>query len=142
AFYTGDPRTYDFMRDGAQGLRVLGGGLDSGSGDYPARTFNAPRILVQNRVAEAAATFLVYHNEDALGVLVDREDALDGPPTPADLERLARALFSGPSSAQLRDTLRDYVRLADALELVAREPAEVWALTIGAMLRDPLFVTY
>ena len=52
----------------AGGLRILGGGLSAFSGDYPSRTANVTRVLVQARLADAAALYVVNHEGNRLAV--------------------------------------------------------------------------
>ncbi len=139
AAYDGSPYAVDLMRDGLAGLRVLGGGLDARSGDYPSRTLNAPRVLVQNRMAEAAAAYLVYEERDRLEALLGDEVNMEEVPRRAQIGRLGHRFFSRPMGD---DELAAYEGLVGDLDGVARDPEEVWILLIGAMLRDPLFVNY
>ncbi|MEL6179151.1 MAG: DUF1592 domain-containing protein, partial [Myxococcota bacterium] len=139
AVFAGEAFTYDLMRDDEVGLRVVGGGLAATSGDYPSMTFNAPRILVQNRLAEAAAAYLVHENRDLLETMLDRQEVMEAPQR-ADLERLTRLFFSQPADPE---TVEAYLGLVQELEAVTDDDLEqLWALVLSALLRDPLFVNY
>ncbi len=136
---TGYHATYDgvdLMRSDVEGLHVLGGGLDARSGDHPAVSPSTSRVLVQERIAEAAASFVVENggpligdvdtearpDEDELAVIVARATALD--------DEAAHALSS------------ELVVLWDDITSDGVSANEAWVAIVSALLRDPSFVLY
>ena len=99
----------DIVREEA-GLRVIGGGLSALSGDYPSRTASLTRVLVQERLAEAAALYLVEEGGARATQLISD---IDSPLSQRTIETLYQT-FS--DAAQWRRALKDkpYSELLEA----------------------------
>ncbi len=106
------------------------------SGDYPSRTANVTRVLVQGRLAEAAALYVVddggQHLED---LVVD----LAEPPYRAGVERLFYGILGRPPTDREVD---EFQNLYDDLIDDGASADIAHAGLISALLRDPEFVIY
>lgn len=126
----------DLMRSDLEGLHVLAGGLDARSGDHPATAPSTSRVLVHERLAEAAAAHVIDRggplirdvdtdarpDEDELTSVVERATALE--------PDLARAL-AVELQALWDEIVEDGVPERDA-----------WVAILSALLRDSSFVLY
>ncbi|MCB9764987.1 MAG: hypothetical protein H6739_34760 [Alphaproteobacteria bacterium] len=125
----------DAMMSDRSGVRTLAGGLDGFEGTLRTRSPNPTLVLVQQRLAEAAAAHAVA--QDPMGLL--RGVDLDSPPEADDLEALHIAVLSQtPTEAEL-DALAD---LWDALYGLDDDPRAAWAGVLTALMRDPAFLLY
>jgi hypothetical protein len=127
----------DLMRSDVEGLHVLGGGLDARSGDHPATSPSTSRVLVYERIAEAAAAYAV--NEAGAPLLGDAD--VDARPDDLALAKIvvrATALDDDAARA-LADEL---LVLFDDLVADGFSARDAWTGVVSALLRDPSFVLY
>ncbi|MEE2785945.1 MAG: DUF1549 domain-containing protein [Myxococcota bacterium] len=125
----------DLMR-AERGLRVLGGGLSAFSGDYPARTANITRVLVQARLAEAASFYVVNQRGPKADALIND---LDAPPTQAGIALLFRTILGRQPSDQ------EVTAFTELYSEITGDDAELelgHAALISVLLRDPEFLIY
>lgn len=120
----------------AGGLRILGGGMSAFSGDYPSRTANVTRVLVQGRFADAAALYVVNTGGVKAEALVDD---LESAPGSAGIERLFDVILK---RAPTQDEIEDFTELYEDLRDEGAELAVAYAALISALLRDPEFIIY
>jgi len=129
----------------ADGVRILGGGLDGYSVRRSARSPTPTFPLVSSRLAEAASTHAV--DRDLALDLDERElftlVALDGSDDDASVEAQLsdlhlRVLSRSPDEAELSDL----VALHDVLVETEGDPGLAWAGVLSALLRDPEFLSY
>ncbi len=121
------------------GLRILGGGLSAYSGEYPSRTANVTRALVQARVAEAAATAAVFSDSVEAERLFGPHDREARVLTDAALEHLHRAVLSRAPTAEERSGL---TALFDGLREDGLDAEMALAGVLSVLIRDPEFVIY
>ena len=125
----------DIVREEA-GLRVLGGGLSALSGDYPSRTANLTRVLVQERLAEAAALYLVEEDGERATQVAPEVDL---PPDERAIEHLYQTFLSRLPSAEERSAL---LGLYSELIVAGAESNVAYAALISVLMRDPEFLIY
>jgi hypothetical protein len=125
---------FDLMSTDAIGLRSLAGGVDGYSGSTPARMPNTTMVLVQQRLAEAAAAHAVE-----MGSLITPGD--DEQEVAAAVQTLHRRLFGtrvaadGPEVGAALALWRD-------LEVAEGDARAAWTGVLSVLLRDPEFVLY
>lgn len=133
---------YDMMRSDRVGFRTLAGGADGYAVTATARGPNATLVLVQERLAEAAASYVVAEAPERLFTV----DFAATPETDRD------AMVAQIQDLHLR-VLGDRVaadgeEVAAALDLwselhtVERDGGAAWAGVLSALLRDPDFLFY
>lgn len=140
---------YDMLRTDAIGLRTLAGGADGLTVSASAREPNATLVLVQERLAEAAAWALVAEESARAAAdrrLFDRVDLAALPSaqpaaTEAQLVQLYRQVL-GKAVAPGGEEVEAARSLLAELEALGSSPAEAWAGLLSAMLRDPDFLFY
>jgi hypothetical protein len=137
----------DVLRSDLTGLHVLGGGLDARSGDTPPAAPSPSRVLVWERVAEAAATHVVDamaagdgEHTGRFGLLLDGVD-LDAAP-PADVLRALVMMTAAPSNDDADDAVAALSALWAGVVDDGAAPREAWAAVLTASLRDAAFVRY
>jgi len=121
------------------GLRVLGGGLSAYSGDYPSRTANVTRALVQARIAEAAATQVALADGPLVNRLFGDHDRGADHFGQEGLEHLYRAVLNRAPTAE---ELTELSALHDGLVEDGLDPEMARAGVLSVLLRDPEFVIY
>lgn len=130
------------------GLRSLAGGEDGQSGASPLRMPTPSMVLVQARLAEAAAFYVATQDASSEGAkrlftdITFTETVDTGRAAMVkQLQSLHRRLFGtvvtpeGPEVAAGLD-------LWSQLYAVSGEPLRAWAGVLSVLLRDPEFVTY
>jgi hypothetical protein len=139
---------YDMLQTDAYGLRTLAGGVDGVYSTRPARQPTATMALVQERVAQGAASYVVAHDRDAphearLFTQVSLAATPDGDPAGfvAQLQLLHLRLFGHRIAA---DGPEVEANLALWRELYAAEgtPDAAWSDLLATLLRDPSFLLY
>ena len=142
---------YAMLQNDLVGVRTLAGGADGATVVRTARSPSATLLLVQERLAEAAATH-VATAEAALAPAERRiftevdgaespEDAAGRARMAAQVQSLHRRLFGSTVAA-------DGPEVAAALDLwaavyaVEASPLAAWAAVLTALLRDPDFLFY
>ena len=109
------------------------------SGEYPSRTVNVTRALVQARVAEAAATAAVSSDgSEAERLFGDLDRGAETLP-PEAVEQLYRVILSRAPTAEEGTALGD---LFDGLVEDGLDPESALAGVVSVLLRDPEFVIY
>ncbi len=135
---------WDLLRNGTLGLRLLAGGAD---GVYVTSNVNTPNVttlLVQERLAEAAATYVAAVDHAAPTHLFTSIDFTETPATARDamvnqLQELHRAVLSTPADDAEVDAL---LALWSDLYADGADAEAAWAGVLTALLRDPTFVVY
>jgi hypothetical protein len=140
---------YDMLQTDTYGLRTLAGGVDGVYNSVAATEPTATLLLVQERLAEAAAAYAVDVARSGEGPGKDLFTEVDFSETPANdpdamvaqLQRLHLAVLGNRVAA-------DGPEVAAGLELwtdlysVTHSPAEAWAGLLAVLLRDPDFLLY
>lgn len=122
---TRDALTLDF------GLRAVAGGSDRGAATTPSTGL----VLVQRRLAEAAASAMVNGTtEGRMSPLVATSD-LDTPPTPEAVQRMLR-MTTGRSVTPDGPEVLALLQLWTDLDAVTN-PEQAWTGLITAILADP-----
>jgi hypothetical protein len=122
---------YDF------GLRTIAGGSDKN----PSQSPSTGLVLVQRRLAEAAARTLIY--EDTEGAISDilRNADIEGRPSPDTLVTLLSMIIS-VETQPTGDEVAALVALYDRLHRLNNNPEEAWIGVITAILADPELLLY
>ncbi|MCA9490197.1 MAG: DUF1549 domain-containing protein [Myxococcales bacterium] len=131
------------------GYVLLAGGSDGDQVTSPPPTANVTTVLVQQRVAEAAATHVVEHDfavapgaggrtlfTDGVSIDDDDEQVLRDEIAHLQLRMLGRR--SAPDSSDT-DALLELWHQAHALD---DDPQMAWEAVVGVLLRDPDLVMY
>jgi hypothetical protein len=134
---------YDMLRTDAVGFRTLAGGADGYNVTATARTPNATLVLVQERLAEAAAAYAVHIEPERLFPAMDfsATPETDKAAVVAEIQYLHRRVLGHNVEA-------DGAEVAAALDLWAGVYAVegtsqgAWAGVLSALLRDPDFLYY
>jgi hypothetical protein len=142
--WTGDG--IPLLDDDETGVRTLAGGADGREVTAEADAPNATTLLVQERLAEAAALWAVTHDAErpAAARLFDG-GALDGDGTPETRAEVARGLFRrllGQRVAPDGDEVGTVLALWDEARRTEGSAARAWAVVLAFLLRDPDFRVY
>jgi hypothetical protein len=140
--YTWTYTNYDLLRNDTVGYRTLAGGADGYAVTATSRGPSATLALVQERLAESAAWYVVESEPERLFTL----DFTETPDTNraamvAQIQSLHRAIFG-------REVAADGEEVAANLELwtdlytVERDTRAAWAGLLSVLLRDPDFLLY
>jgi hypothetical protein len=139
---------YDMLGTDNPGLRTLAGGIDGYGGSASARGPNATILLVQERLAEAAAVFVAEHDNTAgtEPTLFTQIDFTETPETGRDamaeqLVDLHERVFGTQILADGEEVDANLV-LWEQLYQVERDQQAAWAGLLSALLRDPDFLFY
>lgn len=144
-YYSG----YDMLGSDLYGVRTLAGGADGLTVTRNATEPNATVILVQERLAEAAASHVVAADQ-ALAAsdrrlfhLVDFTETHDSDPAvlTAQIQALHLRVF-GKRVAPDGEEVAANLALWAELHAVSGEPGTAWAGLLSALLRDPDFLIY
>ncbi|MFZ5478674.1 MAG: DUF1549 domain-containing protein [Myxococcota bacterium] len=128
---------YDRMRTDAVGFRTLAGGLDGIAVTAPATSPTATIVLVQERLAEAAAWHAVYEEPKRLFAGFDFADG----DAAAQLAALHLAVL-GRRVEPDGEEVAALLELLGELREVEPDPRDAWAGVLSALLRDPDFLLY
>ena len=133
---------YDLMRNDTYGFRTLAGGADGYNVTATARSANATMVLVQERLAEAAAWYVVK-NDPARLFSVDFTETpdTDRDRMVAQVQALHLALF-GKTVAADSDEVTAGLELWADLYAAQRDIPAAWAGLLSALLRDPEMLYY
>jgi len=133
------------LKSDADGVRILGGGLDGYAVRTSARSPTPTFPLVSSRLAEAAATHAVQRDlaldldERTLFAVATLDGSDDEATVQAQLSDLhLRVLSRSPDEAELSDL----VALHDTLVETEADAGLAWAAVLSALLRDPEFLSY
>ena len=138
---------YDMMGTDQVGLRTLAGGADGASVVRNAANPNATILLVQERLAEAAASYAVAQDltspagERRLFVEADLSAAPEGDQAVAQIVHLHWRIFGQRVDDDGEEVAANLDLLAD-LHAASSDPADAWAGLLSALLRDPDFLLY
>ncbi|MCB9759754.1 MAG: DUF1585 domain-containing protein [Alphaproteobacteria bacterium] len=134
---------YDLMRTDTLGLRALAGGADGNFVTERAASPTATTVLVQERLAQAAANHVVAQDragaDRRLLTLVDPDSFPPEDLARAQLVELHQRILSATPDAESEDEL--YALLLDVAETTG-QPHLAWVSVITVMMRDPSFVMY
>jgi hypothetical protein len=133
---------YDMLGSDAVGVRTLAGGADGYDVTSTATSPNATLVLVQERLAEGASSYVVYSEPERLFTL----DFSETPDTDRDamvaqIQALHLRIF-GTRVAADGDEVEAALGLWAALYEVERDPQAAWAGVLSALLRDPDLLFY
>jgi hypothetical protein len=133
---------YDLLRDDQVGYRTLAGGADGYAVTATAKGPNATLLLVQQRLAEAAAWHVVESDPTRLFTV----DFTETPDTDraamvAQLQALHLVIFDRHVAADGAEVTAGLELWAD-LYAVEREAKAAWAGVLSVLLRDPDFLFY
>lgn len=134
--------SYDMLGTDAVGVRTLAGGADGYNVTSTATTSNATLVLVQERLAEAAAAYVVANEPERLFTI----DFSETPDTnraamAAQVQALHLRLF-GKRVAADGDEVDAALTLWSSLYAVERDGTMAWAGVLSALLRDPDLLFY
>lgn len=140
---------YDMMQTDVVGLRTLAGGADGQTVSQSATSPNATLVLVQERLAEAAAWHAVTTEMEAEPGARSLFTRIDLEATPADdpagaaaqVQHLHRRIFGRTVAAESEEVLAHLALFDDLYALDGSAPA-AWAGVLTAMLRDPDLLLY
>jgi hypothetical protein len=136
----------EMMASDTTGLRLLAGGADGLIAQSEATDYSLTISLVQQRIAEAAASFAVQRESDLspqdrtlFTAVADLSAEPDDDTLHTQLEHLALATLSRRLSDDEQDSL---TALWHDLNDLTGDPAQSWAMTLSALLRHPDFFEY
>lgn len=140
---------YDLMTTDLVGLRTLAGGADGYNVTHTATSPNTTLVLVQQRLAEAAAWSVAEADAAAEGGSRRLFTEIDFTETPdsgraamvAQVQALHLALF-GRRVAEDGEEVAANLELWSQLYAVGQDPVDAWAGLLSALLRDPDFLFY
>ncbi|MDP2315714.1 MAG: hypothetical protein Q8P41_22645 [Pseudomonadota bacterium] len=140
--YTWTYGAYDLLRTDNVGYRTLAGGADGYAVTATSTSPNATLVLVQERLAEAAAWYVVETEPTRLYTV----DFTETPETDraamvAQLQGLHRAVF-GRTVAADGEEVEAGLALWSDLYAVGHDGREAWAGVLAVLLRDPDFLFY
>lgn len=138
----------DLLRSENLGFRTLAGGADGVFVTRSATRPNATLILVQERLAEAAASHVVEHDlggggEPRLLALVDGSERpdTDRDALVAQIQALHWRLFGRRVAADGEEVEANLALFSDLLS-IDDDPRAAWAGLVTALLRDPDLLLY
>jgi hypothetical protein len=140
---------YDMLQTDVVGMRTLAGGADGVTVSSSATSPNATLVLVQERLAEAAAWHAVVTEMQAEPAARGLFTEVDLEATPVDdpagataqVQHLHRRIFGRTVSADSEEVAAHLALFDDLYALDASAPA-AWAGVLTAMLRDPDLLLY
>lgn len=139
---------FDMMRTDTYGLRTLAGGVDGVFSTRPAASPTATAVLVHERLAQAAASFVV--DQDRLDPGNARLFTEVGPTTTPESDRPAMVrqiqalhlrLYGHRVEADSEEVSAN-LDLWSQLYAVDGDPAAAWAGVLSILIRDPDFLLY
>lgn len=138
---------YDMMSTDTYGLRTLAGGVDGQFVTQPAREPMTTMVLVQERLAQGAARYVVETDSGsdtpALFLYVDFTEtpATNREAMVEQLQHLHLRVFGTRVAADGLEVEAN-LQLWEALYAIDGDPAEAWVGVLSVLLRDPLFLVY
>lgn len=139
---------YDMLGTDTYGLRTLAGGVDGQFVTSPADAPTATLVLVQERLAEAAAAHVVGADraDPAAARLFTEIRFSETPSTDRDamvrqIQVLHLRLFADHVAADGPEVAAN-LELWQELYDLEHDPASAWAGVLTVLLRDPLFLVY
>lgn len=133
---------YDMLRTDTNGFRTLAGGADGYNVTATARSPNATLVLVQERLAEAAAAYVVA-NEPTRLYTVDFTETpeTDREAMVAQVQALHQRVL-GHDVAADGDEVNAAIDLWSSVYAVEGTTRGAWAAVLTALMRDPDFLYY
>jgi hypothetical protein len=139
---------YDMLGTDLYGLRTLAGGADGRTVSASATVPNATLLLVQERLAEAAADHVVRDdlsvgiaNAHLFTVVTPDASLDDRNAVTAQIQALHRSVFGRRVDADGEEVAAN-LGLLDDLVSVGADPQAAWTGLVAALLRDPDFLLY
>jgi hypothetical protein len=139
----------DMLNNDTYGLRALGGGASGTAGSKSATQPNATMVLVQERLAEAAASYAMEMDQDLLPEERRLFTEVDFTETPdLDSEVMIRQLQVLHRAVLSRQIEIDGPEVEANLELwedlygISGDTQEAWTGLLTALMRDPDFLIY
>ena len=137
---------FDMLGTDGVGVRTLAGGADGFTVTDSATAPNATIFLVQERLAELAASHVIEHDLDSeprlfVHVELDEPHTEQADATVAQLQHLHLRLFGHRIDTDGPEVQAN-LELLDALQAVEQEPVAVWHGLLSALLRDPDLLFY
>lgn len=139
---------YDMMRTDTYGLRTLAGGADGLYATRPAESPTATAVLVQARLAEGAARYVVDQDRaqpDAARLLTEVGTTATPQSDPEGFARQIAKLHLRILGTRIEPDgpeLAAHLALWEALYAADGDPGAAWAGLISVLLRDPEFLFY
>jgi hypothetical protein len=138
------------LLESPDGYPLLAGGFDRDSVQTPAQTETVTSVLVEQRLADAAAGFALEHDRLAtadrvLFALVDFSETPEGAGRDrmvAQIRFLHRRLFGRTIAADGPEVAADLAYWSAVRDAVGVGGAAPWAALLSLLLRDPDLVTY
>jgi hypothetical protein len=139
---------WDLMKSDMVGFRTLAGGADGYYVTENADSANATILLVQERLAEAAAAYVVDEdsaNRDEARLFTEI-DFSETPDTNRDamvrqIQALHLRIFGRTVAADSAEVEANLALWSDLME-VERDTTMAWTGVLSALLRDPDFLIY
>lgn len=133
---------FDMLKTDASGFLTLAGGADGYAVTASATRPNATLLLVQERLAEAAAWYVVQTEPERL-FTIDFATTPDSDPAAmvAQIQSLHWRIFGRRVSAEGQEVAAG-LELWQDLYAIERNGASAWAGLLSALLRDPDFLIY
>jgi hypothetical protein len=134
---------YDLLRNDSVGYRTLDGGADGYDVTKASTSPNATLVLVQERLAEAAAWYTVENEPERLfpGLDFTETPDTDRDAMVAEIQALHLRLFGHHVAADGEEVAANLALWSD-LYGVEHDPRAAWAGVLSALLRDPDFLLY
>lgn len=138
---------YDLMRSDRVGYRLLAGGADGSNVTETASAPNATIVLVQERLAEAAAWYAAeqdFEGSEGPGLFTVSASATpesDLEAMTAQIQALHFRIFGASVSSDGPEVAAN-LELWSALYAVDQDPVAAWAGLLSVLLRDPDFLLY
>ncbi len=133
---------YDMLQSDTVGVRTLAGGADGYDVTSTATSPNATLVLVQERLAEAAAAYAVHEAPERLFTV----DFTETPDTDraalvAQVQSLHLRFFGNRVAADGPEVEAALALWVDVYA-IERDPAAAWVAVVSALLRDPDLLFY
>lgn len=133
---------YDMMRSDTIGVRTLAGGADGYTVTRNTSSPNTTLVLVNERLAEAAASYVVAEEPQRLfSVDFTETPDSDRDAVVGQIQQLHRRIL-GRSVAADSEEVAANLELWETLHAIEGEPRAAWAGLTAALLRDPDFLLY
>jgi hypothetical protein len=139
---------YDMMLTDSYGVRILAGGVDGVYATTPAVQPTTTSVLVQERLAQAAASYAV--EQDAANPSTARLfTEINFSETPdsdqaamiRQIQKLHRRLF-GKQLSEEDAEIQENLELWTQLNTIEGDTKKAWAGLLSVLLRDPDFILY
>ena len=139
---------YDMLRSDDKGLRTLGGGVDGENNMVVASAANSTIMLVQQRIAEAAARYVVqedFRSPETARLLTEIRSSATPMENPNEFAQQIQALhlrIFGRRVLKDGPEVEANAALWKQIYAVSADSYESWAGLLTALFRDPDFLLY